>query len=420
MWPADHGNLERCVACTQPISSAHRATPRPWPVDVHAGCKQLPLAWLGPLRSLRSLDLSGTDNVTADDAAALAGMTALTALAMRVTRTPRPADETAQQQLYEAIGSLRHLARLNLYCGTLTAAALAALAPSPVTKLEARDLLVGPELAPLPPRLVELVLDVSPSVVELACLGPAPASLELIEASKAMDIKDGAYSHHVCLVSPSWRPGPGPRDTVEELLDTITGLMPAAVALLAGRLKFKPEEDCPHLMLTAWGDQPSLRALAGGRLGHAAWLRHLAPLQCRDLLLDSLALVAGDLAALAAALPHLEVRWAPGGDANQACGRAGGHWLPIAVHGFRNALHLRDTVLLVPPADADRICTRMTRSLSSPAPPPRPPHARRPCGWSCARFRRRLCLTWRPYLASSAFPSGSVTSRSAAPVAWPC
>lgn len=271
-----------------------------------AGRKERPLAWLGPLNSLCTLDLSGTKSsggVTTADVAAVAGLAALTSLVMP-SRGQRLARNPAQlRQLYEAVGSLRHLARLDLRGAPLGAAALAGLAGSPVTSLRAGDLGAGIS-GPLPPGLVELTLTSSQTVEALAGLAPAPASLRFIHA--------GPSPHsNICMThSSSMLANGGPGVAVVQLHDPTAVLVPAAVALLAGRLDYRTSE---WLQVSAWREPPLLgeppRSLAGGRLGHAAWLQHVGPLRCSHLWLADLALAPGDLSALAAALPRLEVQW---------------------------------------------------------------------------------------------------------------
>lgn len=153
----------------------------------------------------------------------------------------------------------------------------------------------------LPPQLCKLDLGKGCAhAAALAALLPAPPSLECVR-----------------LFGLTLQPR---REGAEHAADELR-LHPAAashvagaVALLAGRLQLprgvhRRARALLAVRVMAWDDDCLKLAAAGLSGPHAVWLRHLAPLggTVVCLTLKNLQLSAGDLAALAAAMPCLQV-----------------------------------------------------------------------------------------------------------------
>lgn len=243
--------------------------------------------------------------------AALRSLTGLKRLALHLGGRP-PVESSAQ--LCAAVGSLRQLRMADLGPVVLDVACLGALAGSScLTSLIADNLLAPPQRSghtlTLPGQLRRLQLHSPPSVSALAALHPPPPSLEAVCLTTCAHPPLSRF----CLQAG------GVNAEGHDMDASVPLLMADAMALLAGRLghvnkRLNEEEQQPRVevvVLASWGGNVGhgdgmLRGPAGA--GHAAWLPQLGLLRCEALRFQGLALATGDLQALAAASPMLQVR----------------------------------------------------------------------------------------------------------------
>ncbi|KXZ50568.1 hypothetical protein GPECTOR_16g743 [Gonium pectorale] len=136
---------------------------------------------------------------------------------------------------------------------------------------------------PLPPALRHLSMDLA-EVAALAALRP-PTSLEVVAIRSGFCSPD-EYADI---------------DTLEQVPAGCGGAMRRAAAFLSGRMQNRA------LTMIHTSACDFLRGEAAP-IGHTAWISELRPMGLRSLRLERLALEAGDMVQLAAAVPELEAR----------------------------------------------------------------------------------------------------------------